>query len=66
MDNFDYMWLGKELDYDVDIYEKGVYEELEIQENQQLLMLKLSQLRGEIPTSLQDDDISVDTNTKGY
>ena len=50
MDNFDYMWSDDEIDYDDEIYEEGVYEEWEIQENQRVLMLELSQLGDEVST----------------
>ncbi|KAH1097046.1 hypothetical protein J1N35_013967 [Gossypium stocksii] len=52
----DYIWLDDELDYDADIYEEGANKDWEVQENQQLLMLQFSQLRGETPILSQDDN----------
>ncbi|KAK5811230.1 hypothetical protein PVK06_026554 [Gossypium arboreum] len=52
----DYIWSGDELDYNADIYEEAVYEDRDIQENQRLLMLELSQLQGETPVLSQDDN----------
>lgn len=49
MDDFNYMWLDEYFDYDDEIYEEGVYEDREIQENQRLLMLEFNQRRGETP-----------------
>ncbi|KAH1114061.1 hypothetical protein J1N35_007439 [Gossypium stocksii] len=56
MDYFGYMWSDEDFDYEKDIYKEWVCEDWEIQENQQLLMLELSQLRGETPVLFQDND----------
>ncbi|KAK5792901.1 hypothetical protein PVK06_034030 [Gossypium arboreum] len=59
MDDFYYLWYHEDFDYDEDIYEERVYEDWEIQENQHLLILELSQLRGEtivLPQDFNDHD----------
>ncbi|KAK5836726.1 hypothetical protein PVK06_012526 [Gossypium arboreum] len=67
MDDFDYMWFDEKINYDDEIYE-GVYEEWGTQENQRLLMLELSQLRGEVLTYLQNSDQStnIDISFHGF
>lgn len=66
MYNFDYMWLDEDLDYDTDIDDEGVYEDWEIQENQQLLIIELSQLQGETLTPFQDNDNSINVHSGSH
>ncbi|KAK5793230.1 hypothetical protein PVK06_034370 [Gossypium arboreum] len=66
MDDFYYIWSDEDFDYDGDIYEDKVYDDWKIQENQRLLMLKLSQLQGEIPDHPQDDNNRNDMPSKRY